>query len=118
MSLQIETDPTPLSTDAQGTIRVGGTPIALESVLWLYKQGYAAEAIAEAYPSISLADLYSVIAYYLRHKDGVDHYLHAREDEAEHLRADVEQSQGKQITRAELLERWAARSGGQGCSGS
>jgi uncharacterized protein (DUF433 family) len=118
MPLQLETDPTPLALDTDGNVRVGGTRITIDSVVWLYKQGYGPEAVAEAYPSVSLPDIYSVIAYYLRHKESVDRYLATRQIEAEALRNKVEREFGKGPTRAELLTRWARKYGGDGCSGS
>src|SRR5205823_6625356 len=114
MPLQIEIDPTPLNLDALGTVRVAHTRITLESVLWLYKQGYAAEAIVEAFPTLALPDVYSVIAYYLRHQPSVDQYLTERGDEAESLRQKIEQEQGRGPSKGELLARWAKKYGGNG----
>ena len=117
MPLEIAIDPTPLSLDAHGTVRVGGTRITLETVLWLYKQGFGAEAIVEAFPSLSLPDVHSVIAYYLRHKQSVDDYLRERQDEAEALRQEIEQKQGRGPTKSELLARWAQKYGGANAAG-
>ena len=114
MPLQIEIDPTPLSSDEHGTVRVAGTRITLESVLWLYKQGYAAEAVVEAFPTLSLPDVYSVVAYYLRHQPDVERYLAQRQDQAETLRQNIEQELGRGPTKAELLARWAQTHGGNG----
>jgi len=116
--IQIEIEKSPLAVDEAGHIRVSGTRVTLESLLWLYKQGYAPEAVAEAFPSVPLADVYSAIAYYLRHTKSVDEYLHAREAEAEQLRQEMEAKFGKGPTKAELLARWAAEVGAKGCSPS
>src|SRR5437667_12319919 len=103
MPLQIEIDPTPLGLDADGTVRIARTRVSLENVLWLYKQGYGAEAIIEAFPSLALPDVHSVIAYYLRHRRPVDEYLQEREVEADMLRHQMEQEFGRGPTKTELL---------------
>lgn len=47
------------------------------------------KAFALQYPSVPLADVYAVIAYYLRHKAEVDAYLGERERLATRVRAEV-----------------------------
>ncbi|MEO0869309.1 MAG: DUF433 domain-containing protein, partial [Cyanobacteria bacterium J06642_11] len=42
-------------------------------------EGATAEEIVEQYPSLQLADVYSVISYYLRRKTEVDAYLKIRQ---------------------------------------
>ena len=85
MSLSLAPVVPPLRIDAQGVCRVAGTRVPLESLLWLFEQGAAAEDIAQAFPSVSLPDVYATIAYYLAHREAVDEYLEAaaqREDAA------------------------------------
>jgi hypothetical protein len=53
---------------------------------------------------LDLADVYGVIAYYLRHRDEVGIYLKRREEEAEALRAMIEAERSR-ISRKELLAR-------------
>ena len=55
-----------------------------------------------------LADVYSVIAYYLGHRDEVRAYLKRRAEEAEALRAKIE-AECPSVTREELLARRSAR---------
>jgi uncharacterized protein (DUF433 family) len=112
MSLQIEKDPTPLTLDANGNVRVAGTRITLDNIIWLYKQGYAADAIAEAYPAVPLAAIYDVIAYYLRHTKSVEAYLNDRQAHGEGQREQHEREFGAGPTKAELLARSARRHGG------
>lgn len=75
MSLVIETEPIPLMVDGDGVARVGGTRVTLESLLAVYCQGATAEEIAQRFPTVPLWDVYSVIAYYLRHRSEVEQYL-------------------------------------------
>ncbi|MGE3806583.1 MAG: hypothetical protein AB7K24_18100, partial [Gemmataceae bacterium] len=56
------------------------------------------------------ADVYEVIAYYLRHRNDVRAYVKRREERAEALRAELE-SQRPRTSRAELLARRSQRNG-------
>jgi uncharacterized protein (DUF433 family) len=62
-----------------GALRVGGTSVTLETVLWTYQQGSTPEDIVDQYPTLNLGDVYDVIAYYLRHRQEIDQYLATRE---------------------------------------
>lgn len=79
-------EPVPLNTDAEGVIRVGGTRVTLDTVVAAYRKGDTPEQIAQDYPSLQVADIYAVIAYYLRHQDEVTAYLEQRERQAEAVR--------------------------------
>lgn len=64
------------------------------------------ETIVERFPSLQLADVYAVIASYLRHKMEVDAYLGRRQQEAAEMRAKVEATQkDRQLIRKRLLKR-------------
>jgi uncharacterized protein (DUF433 family) len=80
----------PIHTDADGVVRVAGTRVTLDTVVAAFDAGATAEEIAEQYSSISLADVYSVITYYLRHKTEVSAYLHRRQEQAAAVREEVE----------------------------
>lgn len=54
----------------------------LESVLQAFQCGNSPEEIVLKYPVLNLADVYSVIAHYLWHREEVDAYLKWR---AEHV---------------------------------
>lgn len=82
--LSFEREAAPLQMDADGVCRVSGTRVPLETLLAYFQQGATAEEIADAYPSVPLADVYATIAYYLKHRDDVDAYLrHVEAEEAE-----------------------------------
>jgi len=106
MALTIHTDPTPLRVDEHGVIRVGGSQVLLDIVIREFNNGAEPEAIAHGFPTLDLADVYCVIAYYLRHRKDVDDYLHARRQEAEKLREEIE---AQQTNRAELRAKLLAR---------
>jgi uncharacterized protein (DUF433 family) len=84
------TEVIPLSTDNDGVIRVGNTRVTLDTIVAAFKEGATAEEIAYQYPTVSLADIYSVIGYYLRQKTEVDAYLKRREKFAAEVRRENE----------------------------
>jgi uncharacterized protein (DUF433 family) len=108
MKLEIRTDPPPLREDLGGAIRVGPTRVRLESVLTLYKRGESPEEIVQAFDTLTLADVYSTIGYYLRHQDEVDAYLAWVEDEEEAIFRRIASQPGYRELRERLLARRAA----------
>ena len=80
----------PLKFDDEGTIRVSGTRVTLDTVIACYRQGDSPEAIHEGFPSVPLNDIYATLAYYISHQEELDDYLKQRDDEAEQLRQEIE----------------------------
>lgn len=67
--------------------RIKGTRIALDSVIHQFQQGRSPEAIQDAFPALSLSQVYAAIAYYLDHQEELDAYLaHNEATEAEFSR--------------------------------
>ena len=71
----------PLVEGPDGVLRVRGTRVTLETVLAAFAGGATAEEIVQQYPSISLADAYQAIGYYLRHSSELQGYLARRRRE-------------------------------------
>lgn len=95
MPLTIHTDPVPLRSDEHGAVRVGDTRILFDIVIWEFQNGACPEDIVSGYPTLQLADVYAVLAYYLRHREEVDKYLQEGEEEAERLRREIEADVGR-----------------------
>jgi uncharacterized protein (DUF433 family) len=93
-TLEIPADTPPLRQEASGAVRVGHTRVLLELVIRAFEDGATPEAIVQRYPTTTLADIYAVIAYYLRHRAVVERYLTERERQAEELRQNIEAHQG------------------------
>lgn len=81
----------PLRRDDDGAIRVGKTRVLFELVVRQYRQGRTPEEIIREFPTLTLADVYGAIAYYLQHHDQVETYLQDREREAAQLRQKLEE---------------------------
>lgn len=58
-----------------GAAYVWGTRVPLESLIWLWRDGHSAEAIRDAYSTLSLAQVYGAIAYYLDHTAEIERQL-------------------------------------------
>jgi uncharacterized protein (DUF433 family) len=69
----------PLQIDPLGTVLIGGSHVSLDTVVRLFEAGVDPIAIVRAYPALTPADLYAVIAWYLRHQEQVAEYLRERE---------------------------------------
>ncbi len=76
----LERETPPLHEDETGAIRVGNTRVLLETVIRAFQDGASAESIVDRYSTLSLTDVYSTIAYYLRHQDAIETYLSQREE--------------------------------------
>ncbi|CAN5621953.1 hypothetical protein BH20ACT10_BH20ACT10_21530 [soil metagenome] len=79
-----------MAVDRDDVARVGGTRVTLDVVVAAFREGATAEEIAQQYPSLRLADVYSVVGYYLRHRDEVEEYLRERERRADLVRRENE----------------------------
>jgi uncharacterized protein (DUF433 family) len=105
MTLTIAAEPVPLRLDSSGTYRVGGTRVRLDTVVFAYNSGSSAEQIVHDFPSLALADVHSVLGYYLHHRNEVDAYLSSREEEAARIRAEVEAVPHNKELREKLISR-------------
>jgi uncharacterized protein (DUF433 family) len=93
----------PLHLDAEGTIRVIGSRITLDTLVTSFKQGDTPEDIQDGFPSLSLAQINAVIAWYLAHTVEADEYLKEVDEEAEALRREI-QSTPKYKEFSELIK--------------
>jgi len=107
------TQPVPLVTAEDGTIRIASTRVSLESVVHHYQQGATAEEIALRFPALRLADVHACLAYYLNHREEVREYLARQQQRADELReriaADPVQQRGLAEMRVRLHQRTNAR---------
>ena len=104
-TLTLHDDPLPLSVDEVGRIRVAGARIFIQNIVARFNQGMPAEEIARGYDTLTLADVYATLAYYLRHKAEVDEYVRQLAAEAEAIRAEFEAKFPPKVSRDELRAR-------------
>lgn len=82
----------PLRSDESGAIRVGDTRVLFTLVVRSYRQGHTPEEIVRQYTTLSLADTYGAIAYYLQHRDQVEDDLQRRKEEADRVRQKLKEA--------------------------
>jgi uncharacterized protein (DUF433 family) len=60
---------------------VSGTRVSLDSIVYAYRRGEAAESIRQNFPSLNLVQVYGAITFYLSNQHTVDAYLAEAEKE-------------------------------------
>jgi uncharacterized protein (DUF433 family) len=88
-----------------GVLRITGTRVSLDSVIYAFEEGATAEEIVQQYPTLNLADVYSVIAYYLQNRAEIEEYLEKRRVENEELQKEIEARFNSHGIRKRLLAR-------------
>jgi uncharacterized protein (DUF433 family) len=94
MSVAIQTDPLLLREDSSGGLRIGESRVLLELVFRAFQDGATPEVIVQRYPTLGLVEVYSVITYYLQHRDEMERYLAGREQQAAKVQQRIEKDQG------------------------
>lgn len=96
----------PLRQDAEGTIRVIGSRITLDTLVNIWKRGDTFEEIQDGFPTLSLDQIEGVIAWYLNNTAAADAYLEEQEAEAEALRKEIESRPSYIAFNEEIKRRW------------
>jgi uncharacterized protein (DUF433 family) len=97
----------PLTQLDDGTIMITDTGVPLETVVARHNLGETPMEIHEGYPTVGLAVVHLVIAYYLSHKAECDAYVERQRQRTEAARARLEARPGA----AERLNDLRARAG-------
>lgn len=105
MSFDPITAVVPVHTDANGVMRVSNTRVTLDTIIAAYGDGATAEEIVQQYPTVPLADVYSVIGFYLNSREMVEAYLARRRIGAEEVRKQNESRHDSVGIRERLIAR-------------
>ena len=105
MASIVGTIPKPVRVDEGGGLKVAGTRVSLDSIVYAFNRGEDAAEIQRSFDTLSLAEVYAAISYYLHNKAKVDAYLAKREIESERLWREHEAKYPPKITREMLLAR-------------
>jgi uncharacterized protein (DUF433 family) len=105
MTLSIHADKPPLRQSEDGILRIGDTRIPLERVVRAFQSGMTPEEIVLSFDVLKLEDVYSVVNYYLHHREEVDAYLANADRDAADLRSEIEKQFDQSGIRARLLAR-------------
>lgn len=98
----------PLRLTEDGTIRIAGTRVSLDSIVHHYKLGASAEQIAQSF-ALDLASVYAAVAYYLNHQETVEEYLREQEAQGDEVQTKIESDPQYQKQISELRARVLAR---------
>ena len=67
--------------ERDGAYMIVGTRVSIDPIAFAFVSGQSAEAIAQAFPVLSLEQVYGAITYYLAHREELDGYLEARQQD-------------------------------------
>jgi uncharacterized protein (DUF433 family) len=95
----------PLSSGEDGVIRIGNTRVTLETLVYVFKNGFTAEEIVYQYPVLDLSDVYAVISYYLKHQAEVEAYMYTSRVTSEQIKPLVQEKYSPVDVRQRLLAR-------------
>jgi uncharacterized protein (DUF433 family) len=100
-----DTNTIPLSADEAGVLRFDGTRVSLDSVIHAFDEGATPEEIAQAFPTLDLAAIYSVLGHYLQNRSELEQYLEQRRTRREELKREIESRFDPRGLRERLLAR-------------
>lgn len=86
MTAPKESQPVPISITDDGAWRITSTRVTVDVVLGQFRRGATPEQIQDDFPDLSLAQIYSLISYYLSNTEEVESYLEEREAKAAAIR--------------------------------
>ena len=69
---------TPYVEQRDGGYWVAETRVSLDSIVYAFLDGQTAESIAQAFPVLTLEQVYGAIAFYLANRADIDAYLTKR----------------------------------------
>jgi len=95
----------PLTVWEDGSIRIEGSRVTLDSIVHEFKLGATAEQVLHSFPSVTLREVYGAIFYYLNNTEAVEEYLCQREQRAEETREFIESRLDTRSLRERILAR-------------
>lgn len=61
--------------EREGALRIAGTRVSLASVVIGFQEGESPQQIVQSFPTLTLAQVYGGIAYYLENEKMINEYL-------------------------------------------
>ena len=95
----------PLAFLDDGTIRVVNSRVTLDTIITEFKRGSTAEQIQEDFSSLTLREIYAVLAFYLEQTDFVEDYLKKQKAEAKFTVEFIEKKMPTANLRASIRSR-------------
>ncbi|PIU32780.1 MAG: hypothetical protein COT06_00890 [Syntrophobacteraceae bacterium CG07_land_8_20_14_0_80_61_8] len=97
---------------APDDIRIKGTRIGIESVLYEYiHREQTPESIVDRFPSLTIEQIYATILYYLHNKESIDAYLADWLEHGRRMREEQDRNPPPVITRLRTLKAQCEQAG-------
>jgi uncharacterized protein (DUF433 family) len=78
--------------DREGRYVVTESRVSLDSIAYAFLSGQSPESIAQAFPVLTLEQVYGAITFYLAHRETLDRYLETRREQFEAAREQARSS--------------------------
>ncbi len=101
----------PYIDQQDGAIRIAGSRVSLSSVVAGFQEGESPEKIVQSFPTLTLAQVYGAIAYYLDNKKLIDDYFAEVDREFERLVPPLSQSNPELFARLQAAREKMASKG-------
>lgn len=72
-----------------GRMRIDGTRITVHRIAILYKQGQQPEEILQAYPHLTLSQVFTALAYFHANRDEIEQELASEDADYEQLKQEA-----------------------------
>jgi uncharacterized protein (DUF433 family) len=99
----------PLTRWEDGSIRITGSRVPIDTIVYHFKLGATAEEIFYKFPSLQLAQIYGASHYYLTYPGQVENTCVSRKPMLMPFQQTIESDPQYQKSKAELRERLLAR---------
>jgi uncharacterized protein (DUF433 family) len=94
-----------------GGVRIAGSRVSLDSVVYMYLEGRDAEEIVHQFPVLTLEQVHGALAFYMGNQEAVEEHLRQQKErwEALRLRSEAENEPLRDRLRASMAARKAAQ---------
>jgi uncharacterized protein (DUF433 family) len=100
-------DTVPLVQWENGTIRVRGSRVTLDTIVHKMEMGDSVERIHRGFPTVSVKQIKEILAWYFANKVEADEYLREQEATGDYIRKTIESTPEYRAFREEFLRRKA-----------
>jgi len=94
-----------LKHEPDGTVRLKGSRITLDTLIALFKRGETLNEIRQGFPSLSRTQVTQTLNWYLDNQESAEDYFEARKFQADALRNKIESDPQNVVLRKILRKR-------------
>ena|SRR6185437_13200634 len=95
----------PYIEEQDGALKIAGTRVSLDSVVIGFQEGESPEEIVQSFPTLTLAQVYGAVAYYLEHEKLIKNYIAEVQREFERSVPPLSQTNPELFARLEAARR-------------